>query len=99
LIIALFSCAGNVTAIGEAMAKHKNKQTSNFQPGSEQKAEESNAWVLATKRSGDKLAGWVVERVFENNIRRLETSERCEVTSFCYPSGAKMVRAKLQRIN
>lgn len=59
--------------------------------------DESNAWVLTTKRTGDKIAGWVVEQLFEHNTRLLENSERCEVTSFCYPTGAKVVRAKLQR--
>ena len=59
--------------------------------------EESNAWVLTTKRVGDNVAGWNIERLYENNTRRLDASERCEVTSFCYPTGAKMVRARLLR--
>ena len=71
----------------------RNKQSKH----SHSAVEESNAWVLTTKRAGDNVAGWMVERVFENNTRRLETSERCKVTSFCYPTGAKMVRAKLMR--
>ncbi|MEE8058071.1 MAG: hypothetical protein V3T17_09565 [Pseudomonadales bacterium] len=58
---------------------------------------ESNAWVLTTKRAGDQVAGWIIDRVFEQNIRRLESSERCTITSFCYPTGAKLVRAKLLR--
>ncbi len=58
---------------------------------------ESNAWVMSTKCVGDKIAGWNVERVFDKNTRQLKSSERCELTSFCYPSGVKLVRAKLHR--
>lgn len=59
--------------------------------------EDNNTWILNTKRVGDPIAGWVVERVYENDIRLLENSERCAITSYCYPKGAKMIRAKLQR--
>ena len=64
------------------------------QPG---KLPEASAWVLTTKRVGDKVAGWVINSLDESNIRRLDTSERCEVTSFCYPTGARVVRARLSR--
>jgi hypothetical protein len=56
-----------------------------------------NAWVMNTRRQGDLIAGWQIERLFDD-IRLLENSERCELTSFCYPGGAKMVRAQLQQI-
>ena len=58
---------------------------------------ESNAWVMSTKCVGDKIAGWNVERLYDKNTRQLQSSERCELTSFCYPSGVKLVRARLQR--
>ncbi len=60
-------------------------------------SEDSNAWVLTTKRVGDNVAGWMVERLFEHNVRKLDASERCALTSYCYPTGAKLVRAKLLR--
>ena len=56
-----------------------------------------NAWVLTTKQVGDHIAGWVVEQLFENSTRELATSERCGVTAFCYPTGAKVIRARLYR--
>lgn len=58
---------------------------------------ETSAWVLTTKRVGDTVAGWVITSLEETNIRRLETSERCDVTSFCYPTGARMVRARVSK--
>lgn len=58
---------------------------------------EGNAWVLATKRVGDPIAGWVVGQLNRDNVRQLGASERCELTAFCYPSGAKVVRARLER--
>ena len=58
---------------------------------------ESNAWVMSTKCVGDKIAGWMVESLYDKNTRKLKSSERCELTSFCYPSGVKLVRAKLHR--
>jgi hypothetical protein len=57
----------------------------------------NNAWVLASKRSGDKIGNWVIEQLFEQNTRSLEVGERCKITSCCYPPGARMVRAKLCR--
>lgn len=57
----------------------------------------STTWVLSTKCVGDKVAGWVIESLEEDNVRYLEASERCEITSFCYPTGAKVVRARLQK--
>lgn len=59
---------------------------------------DANAWVLTTKCVGDYIAGWTVEEVFKQNIRNLDSSERCLVTSFCYPPGAKLVKAKLMRV-
>lgn len=56
-------------------------------------------WVLSTKCVGDKIAGWVIESLEEDNVRYLEQSERCEITSFCYPTGAKVVRARLSKPN
>ena len=58
---------------------------------------DGNAWVLASKCIGDNIAGWRVEAVDRNNVRRLDTSERCDVTSYCYPTGAKLVQATLMR--
>ncbi len=60
---------------------------------------DSNTWVLTTKRVGDCVAGWVVDEIFERDVRHLQQSERCKLTSFCYPTGAKMVRARLLRAN
>lgn len=57
----------------------------------------NTTWVLSTKVVGDKVAGWVIESVEEDNYRYLESSERCAITSFCYPTGAKVVRATLQK--
>ena len=57
----------------------------------------NNAWVLTTKRAGDKIGNWVVEQLFEQNTRYLQAGERCKITSCCYPPGAKMVRARLGR--
>ena len=54
-----------------------------------------NTWVLATKRVGDIIAGWRVAQRFDDDTRLLSSSERCQVTSFCYPTGAKLVRAQL----
>lgn len=58
---------------------------------------EACAWVLATKTPGDKISSWIVDHLYKDSTRLLEKSERCRVTSFCYPSGAKLVRAKLVR--
>ncbi len=60
-------------------------------------ASNGNAWVLASKCIGDNIAGWRVEELNRKNVRRLESSERCDLTSYCYPTGAKMVQAKLMR--
>jgi hypothetical protein len=57
----------------------------------------ANAWVLTTKCVGDHIAGWTVEELFKQNIRNLDSSERCSVTSYCYPPGAKLIQAKLMR--
>lgn len=57
----------------------------------------NTTWVLSTKCVGDKVAGWEIKSLEEGSYRYLETSERCELTSFCYPTGAKVVRATLQR--
>ncbi|WP_101757049.1 hypothetical protein [Oceanicoccus sp. KOV_DT_Chl] len=74
------------------MAKRrKNKQVS-----TESSVENGNAWVLTTKRVGDRVAGWVVDQLYEQSTRQLAGSERCDVTTFCYPTGAKVVRARLQ---
>ncbi len=61
-------------------------------------ANDANAWVLTTKCVGDHIVGWTVEELFKQNIRSLASSERCLVTSFCYPPGAKLVQAKLMRV-
>ncbi|MBL4826497.1 MAG: hypothetical protein JKY66_02060 [Spongiibacteraceae bacterium] len=74
------------------MGKH-NKKTN--KPSS---SDNGNAWILTTKCIGDKIAGWTVESLYKDNIRFLQSSERCELTSFCYPTGAKVVRAKLQKV-
>ena len=58
---------------------------------------DATTWVLTTKRVGDKVAGWVIDSLDEESVRCLETSERCQVTSFCYPTGARVVRARLMR--
>jgi hypothetical protein len=73
------------------MAKHNKKISKSAT------IDESNAWVLTTKRKGDLIAGWVVEQLYQDNTRFLQTSERCELTSFCYPTGSKVVRAKLHK--
>ena len=57
----------------------------------------NNAWVLSTKREGDRIGNWVIEKLFEQNMRLIQTSERCKVTACCYPSGARLVRARLAR--
>lgn len=59
--------------------------------------QKGNAWVLSTKRPGDVVAGWLVDDIYEGNTRCLESSERCQLTSFCYPTGAKVVQARLLR--
>ncbi len=59
--------------------------------------DDNKAWVLTTKRPGDKIANWVIDHLYENTTRHLLKSERCNVTSFCYPRGAKMIRAKLHK--
>lgn len=56
-----------------------------------------NTWALATKQVGDIIAGWVVSQRHDGETKILEKSERCEVTSFCYPAGAKLVRVQLER--
>ena len=62
-------------------------------------ADQSNAWELSTKREGDRIGSWVIAQLYEQNKRELRTGERCKVTSFCYPTGARLVRAKLERAN
>lgn len=57
----------------------------------------SSAWILSTKREGDRIGNWVVAKLFDDNRRELTQTERCEITSFCYPRGAKLVRARLSR--
>lgn len=54
-----------------------------------------NAWALATKSVGDVIAGWLVEQRYGDDTRILNKSERCRTTSFCYPTGAKLVRVQL----
>jgi hypothetical protein len=54
-----------------------------------------DAWVLTTKAEGTRLAGWQISKIFNNEVKVLESSERCTVTKFCYPIGAKLVKAKL----
>lgn len=76
--------------MGVVMAKRNKKANNN--PDTL-----NNAWVLASKRSGDKIGNWVIEQLFEQNIRHLEVGERCKITSCCYPPGARMVRARLCR--
>lgn len=56
----------------------------------------NSTWVLSTKCVGDVIAGWVIESLEEDSFRYLEASERCSITSFCYPTGAKVVRATLR---
>ena len=75
------------------MAKRKNSKS--YSTNSATNC--GNAWVLTTKQVGDKVAGWVVDQLFENSTRQLSGSERCGVTAFCYPTGAKVIRAQLQR--
>ena len=58
---------------------------------------DANAWVLTTKRVGDHVAGWKVDHVFTQKIRKIDRGERCMLTSFCYPPGAKLVKARLLR--
>lgn len=70
----------------------------NTKPDESTLVDDSNAWVLTTKRTGDQIAGWVVEKLYKDNTRFLQTSERCELTSYCYPTGSKVVRAKLQKV-
>lgn len=59
--------------------------------------DEHKAWVLTTKKPGDRVSNWVIDHLYENTTRHLEKGERCKVTSFCYPRGAKMVKAKLYK--
>ncbi len=59
---------------------------------------DSNAWVMTTKQVGDQVAGWVIDELFPDHKRLLRQSERCELTSFCYPTGARMVRARLRKV-
>ena len=56
-------------------------------------------WVMTTKRAGDVVAGWQIDELITTKIRELESSERCKVTSFCYPPGARMIKAKLHRLS
>ena len=72
----------------------RNKKSDKSSP-----IDESNAWVLTTKRIGDQIAGWEIEKLYKDNTRYLQTSERCDLTSFCYPTGSKVVRAKLQKVD
>ncbi len=72
------------------MAKH-NRNTNN---GADNL---NNTWVLNTKREGDRIGSWVIERLFDKNTRQLSSGERCKITSCCYPSGTRLVRAKLSR--
>jgi hypothetical protein len=67
--------------------------------GSRQNSAQTNAWVLSSKRPGDRVGGeWVVSELFEKDKKELKGSERCKVTSFCYPTGARMVKAKLKKL-
>ena len=66
---------------------------------SDAEALSASTWVLTTKRVGDKVAGWVIDSLDEGNVRILKSSERCCVTSFCYPTGAKLVKATLHKID
>ncbi|MFA7554190.1 MAG: hypothetical protein WCY88_08065 [Spongiibacteraceae bacterium] len=59
----------------------------------------NEAWVMTTKQVGDKVAGWLVKHLYEDDVRYLESSERCPVTSFCYPTGVRVKRAKLERVD
>ena len=62
------------------------------------KDDSTSAWVLSTKREGDRIGNWVVAKLFEDNKRQVSETERCQVTSFCYPSGARLVRARLRKV-
>ncbi|ARN75806.1 hypothetical protein [Oceanicoccus sagamiensis] len=76
------------------MAKRHNSRKT---PSLDGDNSQSNAWIMSTKCVGDQIAGWMVERVYDKNTRQLKSSERCDITSFCYPRGVKLVRARLQR--
>ncbi|MFT7128597.1 MAG: hypothetical protein ACI89U_000704 [Gammaproteobacteria bacterium] len=58
---------------------------------------DNKTWVLTTKKPGDRIANWVIDHLYENTTRHLLKSERCKVTSFCYPPGAKMMEAELHK--
>ena len=76
-------------------------QTMNHkQPGHDQafSSHQDKAWVLTTKRAGDRVAGWEIDALDMNTTRLIKESERCGVTSFCYPPGAKLVKATLHRV-
>lgn len=76
---------------GETMSK-KSRKTN------DEDDKLNNAWVLTTKRAGDRLGNnWVIDKLFEHNTRHLQSSERCRITSCCYPPGARLVRARLYK--
>jgi hypothetical protein len=54
-------------------------------------------WVMASKPVGSLVAGWQIIERFEDKTRTLAKSERCQVTSFCYPIGAKLVEATVAK--
>lgn len=60
-------------------------------------AEQPKVWVMSTKRPGDRVGAWFISELIEQNTRYTEKSERCAVTSYCYPSGAKLVQAFVYR--
>lgn len=83
-------------------SRKKNKGRSSGSPsvvdlGNYSDPQFQTAWVLSVKKVGDPVAGWVVDRLYRDQIRKLDGSERCSVTSFCYPPGAKLVKARLVR--
>lgn len=76
-------------------------QTDNQQPACvnevAERVEEASAWVLSTKKTGDRVAGWLIVELDRNDTRETDVCERCTITSYCYPEGAKLVRAVLNR--
>lgn len=85
LLILKLRCFRSKNTVVDAMFNSETQNTSN------------TTWVLSTKCVGDKVAGWVIDSLEEDTYRYLESSERCTVTSFCYPTGAKVVRATLHK--
>jgi len=76
--------------------RHKHHNSKQYQSQDKQ-SDLSNAWVLSSKRPGDVIGGWIISETFEQSKRQLETGERCKLTSFCYPTGARLVKAKLEK--